>query len=340
MPGLVAGLDALLVALVLLGAMFAVSAVFRPLLVNVLQQAPFIGGWLASNVDTGLRGFQSALIAPANASLYLVSSSLDWVAQRGREIVQGLTDVLNAALWTSYVIATVTIPDAVGRGLAQAENLVNAARAEALGLFQTAEHDVTTSFLRAEAGAAALTSALRSDLEADIQAAETVVLLEIRKAEQATGQLFQQAEYDAAQATAQVERQAGALFQQAEADLHGITDAIRRDLAVVADQAEAQLPEALRNLGRDLEAVREQAAAQGPEFQRNLDQEIADLKASAPWQLIANLEAEGENVVGTALADLVKVSQGALHAEVAGAKALQAKLAPFVRAVTAELRGR
>lgn len=337
MPGLLAGLDALLVAAVLLAAMFAVSAVFRPLLVNVLSQAPFIGGWLAGNVDSGLANFQSSISGPANASLYLLSSSLEWLSQQGRGLTRGLTDLFNAALWTSWVIATVTIPDAAGKTLRQAEALVADARGYTLGLFQQAEHDLTTSFGLAEAAATAAVSVLRSDLESEISLAESAALREVRRAEQAAGQLFQQAEYDAGQAVALAESRGVALVNQVETTLNRAVGTIERDLKLVEEQALAQLPEALRTLERDLNAVRERAEARGPELQRNLSAQIKAVIDSGPWQTLVAAYAGGEAALQANVEALVRAALVQIRHELADATTLRLKYGPQIRAALALL---
>lgn len=339
MPGLVAGLDALLVACVLLAAMFAVSTIFRPLLINVLAQAPFVGGWLASNVDSGLANFQRAITGPANASLYLVSSSLDWLATQGRALTTGLTDALGAALWTSWVIATVTIPDAASKTLQQAEALAQDARGYALGLWQSAEHDIATSSSMAEAALGGAVSVLRSDLSSEISAAESVVLLEIRRAEQNAGALFSQAEYDAQQAVAATEIKLADLVSRAREDLSAAVGAVEHDLRTLAEAERVALADSTSVLGGDIQAAEARANQAIGALEESTQKSIEGILSGLPWQSLAAAVGAGEAMLQADVRTLVGLGAKAIRDELGNAEALRAKYGPQIQALLSQVRG-
>ena len=330
--GLLAGLDAFLVALVLLAAMFAVSAVLRPLLVNVLSQAPFVGGWLAQHVDEGLASFQRAITAPANASMSIVSSSLDWVANQGRQALQSLKDMAGAAYWTSWVILTVSIPDAVGKGLQQAEALISQARADALGLFQQAEDDIKTSLLRAETIAATAVSVARSDLESEISAAESVVLLEIRKAEQNAGALFLQASSDLQAGLNFAESQAADLVSRAREDLGAAVGAVEHDLQKLAEAERVALTDSVSVLGGDIKAAEDRASQALSAAEEGLQGTIDSVIKSGPWGALVALYTGGEAALKADVETVVRLSLQELRQQIREVGVLRSKYAPQVRA--------
>lgn len=340
MAGWLAGLDAFVVGLAYLGALLASRFVVRPLLLSLFGSAPVVGGWLRSQVDSNLAQFERTITPAANASMGTLISALDWLTSQGRGVLNGVSSLADATYSALYHLGAETIGHAVGVSERWVESLVEAARGYALGLFRQAEYDAKSFLGQAEADAVALTSAVRSEARSEVQAAERVVLDEIRKAEQATGELFTKAEYDAQQFGQRAEAVAAQLVAGAELLFGTALNTIQKDLNAIEDQALAQIPEALRNLNKDLEAISAQVEAQPEEARRNLDKEITELKSSAPWLLITDLVKEGEGLVGTAIIDLVQVEQKALRAEIAGAKALQSTLGPFVRSITAQVRGK
>lgn len=338
MFGLLAGLDALVVGVVLLAVMLAVGVVLRPLLVNVLGQAPFIGGWLASNVDRGLADFQRSITTTTNNSLPLVASALQWLADQGRALTSGLTDLLNAVYWTTWTLATVTIPDAAAKTLQQAEQLAQDARGFSVGLFQQAQADINTSFGQAEAVAGAAVSAVRSDLEAEISAAEAVVLREIRKAEQATGDLFQQAEYDAGQLVAASEIKLTDLVSRAREDLGAAVGAVEHDLQLLAAAERVALEDSVSILGGDIQAAEARANAAIAKVEANIGSTVDEIIKSGPWAALIAAYTGGEAALKADVETLVRGVLPEIRNQIAQVATLRAKYAPQIRSTLNELK--
>lgn len=340
MPGLLAGLDALVVAVGLLVALLVVSAVLRPLLINVLGQAPFIGGWLASNVDSGLASFQNAIRAPADASLGLLTSLLVWADTHLRGFVQGLLDLGNGILWTTWTLATVSIPHAVGQGLQQAEALIGEARAYALGLVQAAEQRAGALFTLAEQDAAALVTAARQEAQQEVGAAERVVLDEIRKAEQAAGQLWQQAEYDAGQLVAASESKLAQLVQLARQDLGAAVGAVEHDLQQLAKAERVLIEDTTSILGGDIQAAEARAQAALSGLEEATQKSIEGILNALPWQSLAAAVGASEAMLQAEVRTLVGLGAQEIRKAVADAPALRAKYGPEIRAALAQLAPR
>lgn len=336
--GLLAGLDALVVALALLGAMFAVGAVFRPLLVSVLGSAPFIGGWLAANVDRGLASFQRSITAPANASLYLVTSSLSWLATQGRAVTSGLTDALNAVITSLQTLATVTIPAAISASEQRVEGLIEGARAYALLQVQALEVRLQGDLSRVEADGAALVDSARREALDEVSAAERVVLQEIRKTEQATGQLFLNAEHDAQQLAASAEQKAVDLVAQARALANAGIAAVEHDLQALERATGVLVADTTAVIREDIGATETRTKAQVSAIEADLQAQIDQVIKSGPWGALVAAYEGGEVALKADVETLVKASLAEVRALLGDAEAIRAKYGPAVRAQIEQLK--
>lgn len=238
MAGLLAGLDAEVVAVLFLIALLAAVIVLRPLTTKAAGAIPGIGSVLGPAVDTFWLNLVRALAPGANSALEVFTSSLQWVTGQWSQLVATVVGFAQLAYAADFKIATGLIPHAIGIAEAKLEALVNTARAYSLGLVKGAEVAAVNEVAAAEAKAAALAA----------QATAGSVLL-FQTAEANAAHLIGVAEADAvALATAErafaiagiatAEGYAQTLLSQAIAQMHAIEAGILGQLGGVsiADQ--------------------------------------------------------------------------------------------------------
>lgn len=200
MPIALAGLDGEVAAIALLFALLVGVLILRPLLVALFSNAPLIGPWLASNVDSGLAAFERAMQAPARAALGSLSASIDWLTSQWTQLTATLSGFASLAATAVTKITTLAIPAAEERVIGYAD---------------------------AQLAAAA------SNLRADVMAAEKLAAAEVAAVQAQAVNLFHQAQADALALVAQSEALAQALAQVAEAQA---TAQIQGERAFVVDQ--------------------------------------------------------------------------------------------------------
>ena len=340
MFGLVAGLDAIIVAVALLVALLAVSAVIRPLLVNVLSQAPFIGGWLSSNVDSGLGAFQSAITAPANASMGIISSALDWIANNGRAVLSAVLGWAGAAQAALTWLGTVALPQAISTSEGLVATWVDAAKAWTLEQVQALEVRLGVEIGGVAAAAAADTAGARADLGAAIQTAESDAAALVSDAERKAGDLFIQAEYDAGQLAAKVEQDAQAAVVAARQDLGAAVGAVEHDLQVLAEASRVALEDSTSILGGDIQAAEARANAALSGLESDVQKSINGILDSLPWKSLAAAVGAGEAMLQADVKTLVGLGAQEIVKAIGDAESIRARYGPEVRAALAQLRAR
>ncbi len=340
MPGLLAGLDALVVALGLLGALLLLSVVVRPLLVAVLGQAPFVGGWLASNVDSGLASFQRTIQAPANAALPILTSALLWLWAQGEALLSGALALGNETAAALGRIVTLSIPAALALSEARLGGVVEDAKGWALAQLQALEVRLGADLRGVESAAALKAQAVRGEALSAVSAAEGVVLAEIRKLEGNVGQLFQQAEADLASGVQSAEQIAVSLVAQARADLAGMVGAVEHDLRLLAAAERVALADSSAILGDDLAAAEARAAAALAGLEVTTQKSIEGILSGLPWQALAAGVGASEAFLRAEVRELVGLGAQAVRSEIGNAAAIRAKYGPQVRAALAALQTR
>jgi len=338
--GLLAGLDALLVALALLVAMLAVAQVFRPLLVNVLSQAPFIGGWLAGNVDAGLARFQASIRAPAESSLSIITSTLQWLTAQGWGFAQGVSGLAGGLLASINRLSTVTIPHALDLAEARAGELADAARGFALAQLQELAVSLGGDILAARSEAASLVDQARSEAAGAVSAAESVVLLEVRKVEQTAGELFQQAERDAGLAVAASEQALGDLIRQARADALAAVGAAEHDLQALARASRVALVDSQSILGGDIAAAEARAQQAVGALEEQTAKSIEGILSGLPWQSLAAGVGVSEAMLQADVRTLVGLGAAEIRRMMGDVESLRARYGPEIKAAAEQLRAR
>lgn len=335
--GLLVGLDALMVALVLFGAAYAVSTVFRPLLVGVLGQAPVIGGWLASNVDNGLASFQRSLSVPINNSVYLITSSLDWVANNGRDFLGSLTGLAGALWGTTWTLAAVTIPQAISDSESRVSGWVDDAKAWAVVQLQGLEARLGADIAQATAVAAADIAAARAEAAAGVAMVEADAGQLVAEAERKAGALFAQAEYDAQQFGGRAEQVAHDLVTQARTDLGAAVGAVEHDLQALAAAERVALQDSVSVLGGDIAAAETRANAALSEAEKGIRAEIESVLKSGPWAAVVEAYEGGEAALVANVEALVRASLSEIRKEIGDAEAVRAKYGPQLRGIISGL---
>lgn len=254
MVGILAGLDVEVVAIAFLFAVLVGVLIVRPLLVALFAQAPFIGGWLSSNVDAGLAAFERSLVGPANAALGALSSTIDYLTSSWGQLVSTVSSLAQLTYTAAWRIVNLQLPALEERAGAFASALfaqllaivnadVAAARAEASAAVAVAEADAVALFQQAEA------------LAHDLAAAEAVALADGLAVAEGL-------------ATAQVRAERAFVTDQ----LLGV----RQEIADAFTQAQAALTAAEAVLEGDIGAV---AGNLGDALQRDVDSLLAQIKA-------------------------------------------------------------
>lgn len=338
MGGLLAGLDALLVATGLLFALFLVSAVLRPLLVAVLSQAPFIGGWLASNVDAGLARFQSAIRAPADASIGILADALEWIAYQLTALTNGLLGFGGELVNGLQRLRDVTIPHALGLAEARLEGLVsdarNAAAAGLQGLAATLAGDIQA----ARGEAVQLVDAARAEALAASGAVLSTAEGEVRQAERAAAGLVTAAELTAKQDLGLVEQTLASLIAQARADALAAAGAVEHDVQALSRAAGVLVADSAAVLGGDIAAAEARANAVAAQLAAQPAEAISNLLHSKEWIGLVQLYEGGEAALATAVEGLVSQGLAAIRSEIGNVASIRARYAPEIAAATARLR--
>lgn len=254
MAGILAGLDVEVVAIAFLFAVLVGVLIVRPLLVALFAQAPFIGGWLSSNVDAGLAAFEASLVGPANAALGALSSTIDYLNSSWAQLVSTVTGLAQLSYTAAWRIVNLKIPAAQQAAGDFASSLFDQLRAvvaaDVAAVESTAAAEVaavevkaTALFGQAEALARSLAAAEAVALADSIAVAEQMATVQIQ-AERAfvvDEVLGVRAEIQSALS------QALAVTAAAEAALQGDIGAVERELA--------------GKIGADVDALLRQIAA-------------------------------------------------------------------------------
>lgn len=338
MSGWLAGLDAFIVGLAYLGALLATRFVVRPLLVSILGSAPLIGGWLVSNVDSGLSAFERAITPAAEASMGTLTNAWDWLTGQAKGLladVAALADAVYLGLWQ---LATVTLPHAIGLAVQQAE-------ATARDLLAVAEADLNSlsATLSARLDAAAqilegLIANARREAQEEVSAAERIVLDEVRKAEQTAGQLWQQAEYDAGQLVAASESKVVQLVALARQDLGAAVGAVEHDLQQLAKAERVLIEDTTSILGGDIQAAEARAQQAIGALEAETQKTIEGILSGLPWQSLAAAVGAGEAVLQADVRTLVGLGAQEIRKALGDAEAIRAKYGPQVQAALQQLR--
>ncbi len=338
MGGLLAGLDALVVATGLLFALFLLSAVLRPLLVSVLGQAPFIGGWLASNVDSGLARFQATIQGPANASIGILADALQWVAYQLTALTNGLAAFGGELVNGLVRLRDVTVPYLVGLALAQAEGLVAEARNAAAAGLQSLAATVAGDIQLARSEALQLTNAARAEASAASGAVLSTLEADLAGAERTAGQLFQEAKLEAQADLGLAEGVLTSLISQARSDALAAAGAVEHDVQALSRAAGVLVADSAAVLGGDIAAAEARANAAVGALESRVGAEVDSILKSGPWGGLVQLYEGGEAALAASVQTLVLDGLKAIRSEIGSVEAIRAKYGPEIAAATARLR--
>jgi hypothetical protein len=338
--GLLAGLDALVVATGLLFAMFLVSAVLRPLLVSVLSQAPFIGGWLASNVDSGLARFQSTIKAPANATIGILADALEWIAYSATAFSNGLLEFGSELVNASWRLVNVTLPHGLALGLLQAEALAGAARDYALGLVQSLAVSLGRDIQLARSEAVDLVAAARAEALAASGAVLNTAEAELVAVERTAAGLVTAAELTAKQDLGLAEQTLASLISQARADALAGVGAVEHDVQALARAASVALTDSTAILGGDIQAAEARAARAVSGLEAETQKSIEGILNSLPWQALAAAVGAGEEVLKSDVRTLVLAGAAEIRKTLGDVESVRARYGPQIQAALAELRSK
>ena len=338
MFGILAGFDALVIALAFAAALLVTGSIIRPLLVSVLSSAPFIGGWLAGSVDRSLANFQHGLMGPANAALGVLASALNWIETWGRSLVWVLVN-LHTAIWTDInAIRTLSIPQAVGQALARAEALVADARAAALLGVQEATTALRGLIAQAETTGAALVNGARLEaLGLFTQARVEAVALE-GQAESVAHGLFLQAEADATLLAGRAE----AVAQQLSAAEHtfaaGVLSTLTTDLQRVEAAAGVAISDTRAILGGDIAEAEKRAGNVAAQLAAQPAEAVKNIENSPEWHLLQALVGNGGALLETELVSLARSALKGVQDEMGSLQPMIARGQSLVEAFRADLR--
>jgi hypothetical protein len=340
MAGLLAGLDALVVATGLLFAMFLVGAVLRPLLVAVLSQAPFIGGWLASNVDAGLARFQASIRAPADASIGLLALALEWIAYQGTQFLNGVTGLAGGLVTGLWNFKNVTLPHGLHSLQLHAEALVDSARSAALLGVQRAEALAKAGEGAVLSEATALVNGARSEAQGLFERAEAETVLLEGKAEALALDLVNSARAEAQVLASRAEAVAAQLTAAEREFAAAGLIAVETDLRRIEAAAGVALSDTAAVLGADITEAERRAAAAAQQLTAPIEASMEGLLASIPWQALAAAVGLGEEVLKADVRALVIAGAAEIRSAMGDAASIRARYGPQVRAALADLKAR
>jgi hypothetical protein len=276
MVALLGGIDGEVIAVAFLFAVLVGVLIIRPLLVSALGNAPFIGGWLSSNVDAALAGWERNMQAPAAAALGILSSTIDWLTYEWSQLLATLVGWAQVEASALTKISTVVIPAAEQAAVQYAQAATAAAEA-----------DLRSELAAVAATASAAVAGARAE-ELSLIAAAQAEARALSAADQALAQgLFAVAEQDAA-ALAQAERafvvndilgvqaQIQAAFMQATAVFENGEAALRGDLGTIEQQLAGTIQADVDSL---LAQINADKAALTAAFTGSLAGVIADVAA-------------------------------------------------------------
>lgn len=294
MAGLLAGLDAEVIAVLFLIALLAAVIVLRPLTTKAAANIPGLGSVLGPAVDNFWVSLVGALAPASSSALQVFTSSLNWVTGQWSQLVATVVGFAQLAYAADFKIITGIIPHAITAAVVQLETLVTAARAYSLGLFKGAEAAALLEVAAAEVQAKALTD----------QATAGAVLL-FQTAEADAAHLIGVAEADAvALATAErafaiagiatAEGYAQTLLSQAVAQMHAIEAGILGQLGGVAVADQEALRAQVNTLRAEIEAASKALAAAATGSIAAVALDVAAIKALRCIKFCDELGAIGE----------------------------------------------
>lgn len=340
MAGLLAGLDALVVGSLALVLILAGTLFLRPLLVGVLSNAPFIGGWLASNVDSGLAGYQRWLQSTAGPWVRPVADALHWLAWVAQSLPASLLGVAEAAVAAIWNLRHLDLPALEAR----AASFVSASVAELHRLLLGAIAAAESAALAAVDGARSLAAGLFATAEADaltLAQAERVAatdLVEVARTEAAS--LFQQAEAAAVAGVQEAENLAQELVREERAAMLAAVGIVEHDLQALAAAERVVLADSIAAVGGDVTAAAAQAKQDLTVAEAQLQHSIDGILNSMPWQSLAAGVAASEEMLKAEVRTLVIAGAHAIREEIGNAEAIRLKYGPAVRAALADLKSR
>jgi hypothetical protein len=328
-------LDALVAGLVMLAVLLAGALIVRPLLVGLASQLPVVGPALASRVDSVLNSWLGAITPGAQGGLATVTGLLNWIEFQARALSGNLTGFARDTYNAIWRVENAVLPHAILQAMGAAQALIDAAEQRVSSFAQGVESRALAglSALSAQAAswfAAASSYALGLAVQAERDAQYGIAQVEshlqaVAAAER--GLLVQglQAASAEARSLANAEHAfADAAIQAVESDLHRL---------IAAERVLFQDTTAI--LGHDLGVAEEQLAAQPAEFQRNLDASIQGILTSAPWHLISEMVANGEQLLATSAGEIAGKTARQLKGEIDAADSLRIRFAPLFELVKA-----
>jgi hypothetical protein len=226
--------------------------------VNLAGAVPVVGSALSSAVGSAFDSAHGALYAALSAQLVAFANTLSWLQTLWAQLWSTITGFADLTVTATYRLSGVIVPHLIGLAVAQLGDLVNAARAEALGRVQGLQAATLGWFHEAEVWTANLVAAARGDALS----------------------LFQTAEADAAALAAVAESKAGALFAQAEADALAAVGVERAFATGLFTEAMAAVATAEGLIGQRIEGVASQEAAALSAGVSELEQKIAAANAA------------------------------------------------------------
>lgn len=254
MAAILAGVDGEVIAVAFLFAVLVGVLIVRPLLVAALGNAPVIGGWLSSNVDSALAAWERGIQPLAAGALGALSSTIDWLAWAWGSLLSTITGLAQLAYAADWRIVNLALPALEQRAEAAASSALQAAEAGLRGA------------IAAEAGAAArATSALTVEVtglfnaaEADIARLAVVAASDaaaaLQAAEQTAAGLAQAERAFVVSQILGVEAEIQASFNRAVALSAAAEAALRGDLGQVSDELRAGIQSEVDSLLRQIEA--------------------------------------------------------------------------------------
>ncbi len=338
MAGLLAGLDALLIALGFAVVLLVLTSIIRPLLVSVLGSAPFIGGWLASNVGGALGRFSNSLQGPANAALGVLSGSLGWLEWAGRSLVTAEVALHTAALSAISDLRRLDIPAALASAVAHAEGLASDLRAWTLLGIQDATNGLRGLIDAAASNAAGWVLAARLEAQGLFSVAESDAVALEGKAEGLALDLVNGARAEAVILAGRAEAVAQSLNTIEHEFATSALLVLTTDVQRVEAAAHVALSDTAAILGADITEAEKRAGDVAAQLAAPIEASLQGILASTPWGALAAAVGVGEEMLKADVETLVRAGAAEIRRSLGDAESIRARYGPQVRAALAQIK--
>lgn len=342
MAGLLAGLDAEVVALALLFVVVAGVVVLRPLLQSIFAGAPWPISWLGQNLENGLAAFGRAITPMAESSLWILGSTIYFLQTTWSDFVNAAPALARAVYASSWRLVMVTLPHELGLLQSTLEQAITAARAYALEQALEAARTAATALSGLEARmvagiAAARLEALQAVQQAEYEAAQLAgkvaadaaalsqadrafTVEQVRAAEGHADDLFSQSVAITAAAEAALRSDLGGEAQALHQALSGGVSRLEQEISTTQALAAGSIAGALATAMAAVKAIEDSPCMQQCDVLGNLAAELSGLDVGLLVALVAGAASDPqgfEDEVTTALAPVAEGFQQAIRALVA-----------------------